>query len=35
MTGYIVEFEHLYHKITNHKMPLLNTVLTFNLLEGA
>ena len=35
MTDYIIEFEHLYHKMTNHKMPLLNTVLTFKLLDGA
>ena len=35
MTDYIIEFEHLYHKMTNHKMPLLSTVLTFKLLDGA
>ena len=35
MTDYITEFEHLYHKITNHEMPLPNTVLTFKLLDGA
>ena len=34
MTDYI-EFEHLYHKIADHEMPLPNTVLTFRLLDGA
>ena len=29
MADYIIEFEHLYHKMTNHEMPLPNTVLTF------
>ena len=35
MTDYIIEFEHLYHKMTNHEMPLPKTVLTFKLLDGA
>ena len=35
MTDYLTEFEHLYHKMTNHEMPLPNTVLTFKLLDGA
>ena len=35
MTDYIIEFEHLYYKMTNHEMPLPNTVLTFKLLDGA
>ena len=29
MADYIIEFEYLYHKMTNHEMPLPNTVLTF------
>ena len=33
MIHYIIEFEDLYQKITNHEMPLPNTVLT--LLDGA
>ena len=35
VTDYIIEFEHLYYKMTNHEMPLPNTVLTFKLLDGA
>ena len=35
MTDYIIEFEHLYYKMTNHEMPLPNTVLTFKILDGA
>ena len=35
MTDYIIEFEHLYHKMTIHEIPLPNTVLTFKLLDGA
>ena len=35
MTVYIIEFEHLYHKMTNHKMLLLNTVITLKLLDDA
>ena len=35
VTDYIIEFEHLYHKMTNHEMSLPNTVLTFELLDGA
>ena len=35
MADYIIEFEYLYHKMTNHEMPLPNTVLTFKLLDGA
>ena len=35
MTDYIIEFEHLYHKMTNHEIPLPNTVLTFKLLDCA
>ena len=34
MTNYIIEFEHLYHKMTNHEILLPNTVLTFKLLDG-
>ena len=34
MTDYIIEFEHLYHKMTNHEMLLPNTVVTFKLLDG-
>ena len=35
MTDYVIELEHLYHRMTNHKMPLPNTVWTFKLLDGA
>ena len=35
MADCIIEFKHLYHKITNHEMPLPNAVLTFKLLDGA
>ena len=35
MTDYFIEFEHLYHKMTNQEMPLPNAVLTFKLLDGA
>ena len=35
MTDLIIEFEHLFHKMTNHEMPLQNTVLNFKLLDGA
>ena len=35
MTDYIIDFEHLYHKMTNHEIPLQNTVLTLKLLDGA
>ena len=35
ITDYIIDFEHLYHKMTNHEMPLPNTVLTLKLLDGA
>ena len=35
MTDCIIEFKNLYHKMTNHEMPLPNTVLTFKLLDGA
>ena len=35
MTDYIIDFEHLYHKMTNHEIPLQNTVLTIKLLDGA
>ena len=35
LTDYIIEFEHLCHTMTNHEMPLPNTVLTFKLLDGA
>ena len=34
MTNYIIEFEHFYHKMTNHEILLPNTVLTFKLLDG-
>ena len=34
ITDYIIDFEHLYHKMTNHEMPLPNTVLTLKLLDG-
>ena len=34
MTDYIAEFQHLYHKMINHEMPLPNTVLFFKLLDG-
>ena len=34
MSDYIIEFEYLYHEMTNHEMPLPNTVLTFKLLDG-
>ena len=35
MTDYVIEFKHLHHKITNHEMPLPNTVLTFKLIDVA
>ena len=35
MADCIIEFKHLYHKMTNHEMPLSNAVLTFKLLDGA
>ena len=35
MTDYIIDFEHLYHKMTNQEMPLPNAVLTFKLLDDA
>ena len=34
MTDYIIEFQHFYHKMTNHEMPLPNTVLFFKLQDG-
>ena len=34
MTDYVIELEHLYHRMTNHEMPLPNTVWTFKLLDG-
>ena len=35
LTDYIMEFEHLYHKMTTHEMSLRNKVSTFKLLDGA
>ena len=35
MTEYIIEYEHLSHKMIEHKMTLPDTVLTFKLLDGA
>ena len=35
MTDYILEYEHLYHKMMEHEMKLPDAVLTFKLLDGA
>ena len=35
MNDYILEFEHLNHKILEYDMKLPDTVLTFKLLDGA
>ena len=35
MNEYIIEYEHLYHKMTQDDIKLPDTVLTFTLLDGA
>ena len=35
MTDYVIEFEHLYCKMTNYEMSVPNGVLTFKLLDSA
>ena len=35
MNDYILEFEHLYCKMTEHDMKLPDTILAFKLLDGA
>ena len=35
MNDYISEYEHLYHRMTEHDMKLPDAVLAFKLLDGA
>ena len=35
MNDYILEYEHLYHRMTEHDMKLPDAVLAFKLLDGA
>ena len=34
MSDYILEYQHLYHKIIQHDIKLLDAILTFQLLDG-